>query len=248
MIKQNMHIHSKYSWDSNMKLGEIAKILYENGIKYGAITDHIEFDREELPEIITKLKIRNLKIDQINELYKGKLVLLKAVEISEPHLYKEQVKRLEELELDFIMGSIHKIDRSAKTNPEKINVFRSYYKEILKMVEANQIDVVGHLDYIIRYYDKDFSDFYQLKEILAAIKENNQIIEINTSANRRCQMNTFPSLEKICQYRWKQDEIIIGTDAHQYSELTDNLEQAELITKEIGLKPVIYQKRKRIIL
>lgn len=71
-----------------MKLGELAKVLFENGIKYGSITDHIEFDREELPEVITKLKIRNLKIDQINELYEGKLVLLKAVEISEPHLYK----------------------------------------------------------------------------------------------------------------------------------------------------------------
>ena len=248
MIKQNMHIHSNYSWDSSMKIGEIAKILYENGIRYGAITDHIEFDREELPEVIDKLKIRNLKIDRINELYEGKLILLKAVEISEPHLYKEQVKSLEELELDFIMGSIHKIDKSAKTNSEKINAFRLHYKEVLKMIEENQIDVVGHLDYIIRYYNKDFCNFYQLKEIFTAIKENNQIIEINTSADRRCQMNTFPELEKICQYKWNQAEIIIGTDAHSYSELTDNLEQAEIITKEIGLRPVTYQKRKRIIL
>lgn len=248
MIKQNMHIHSNYSWDSSMKIGEIAKILYENGIKYGAITDHIEFDREDLSDVLTKLKARNLKIDKINELYDGKLILSKAVEISQPHLYKEQVKRLEELELDFIMGSIHKIDKNAKTNSEKINAFRSYYKEVLKMVEDNQIDVVGHLDYIIRYYDKDYSDTYLLKQILSAIKENDQIIEINTSASRRCNMNVFPSLEKICFYKFKKDEIIIGTDAHDYSELTDNLEQAELISKEIGLKPVVYQKRKRIIL
>lgn len=115
------------------------------------------------------------------------------------------------------MGSIHKIDKSAKTNPEKRHIFRSYYKEVLKMIETSQIDVVGHLDYIERYYDKDYSDFYQIKEIMKAIKENNQIIEINTSAKRRCKSNIFPSLEQICMYKMYQDEIVIGTDAHKYN-------------------------------
>ena len=44
-MKQNMHIHSKYSWDcekyGKMEIEKIAKILSKNGIRYGAITDHV---------------------------------------------------------------------------------------------------------------------------------------------------------------------------------------------------------------
>lgn len=249
MTKQNMHIHSKYSWDSKMEIDEIARILSENGIRYGAITDHIDFEKEPLPYVLTKFKIRNLDIDRINEQYQGKVILLKGAEISEPHLYKNEVAQLEELKLDFLMGSIHDIDKTATTELEKFRAAYKYYRELLTMVEANQIDVVGHLDYFNRYYGKDYSSHYQISEILNAIKEKKQIIEINTSARRRLGTTTFPSVTKICNYKTiGQDNVIIGTDAHQYHELADNLEQAEKIVNEINLKPVIYQKRKRIII
>jgi len=251
MIKQNMHIHSKYSWDcekyGKMEIEKIAKILYKNGIRYGALTDHIEFDREPLDWVLTKLKIRNLEIDRANEIYQGKVTLLKAVEISEPHLYKNKVEQLSELDLDFIMGSIHNIEKNAKGYMQRRKAFRLYYKEVLKMIEAGQIDVVGHLDYINRYYSKDKIDPWTILEILEAIREHGQIIEINTSGSRRNTWGTFPSLEKICDYKLKgNDEIIIGSDAHQYSELLDNLDQAEVTADLLKLKPVIYQKRKRI--
>lgn len=247
-MKQNMHIHSKYSWDSKMEIEEIAKILCENGIKYGALTDHIEFDREPLMEVLAKFKIRNLEIEEINEKYQGKVKLLKAAEISEPHLYKDQVEALKELGLDFLMGSIHKIDKTAKTQSEKTHTKYMYYKELLKMVEANQIDVVAHLDYIDRYYGYGYDSFCPISEVLDAIVANNQIIEINTSGERRCNLNVFPNIARIAKYRFRQDEIIIGTDAHNYDELTDNLELAELIKEEMELKSAIYEKRKRIIL
>lgn len=248
MVNENMHIHSKYSWDSKMEINEIAKILVENNIRYAAITDHVEFNRESLLWILINLKIRNLEIEEINKQYDGKLTLLKAVEISEPHLYKEKVEALTELGLDFIMGSIHDIDKTAKTVLEKELAFIKYYKELLKMVESKQINVVGHLDYIYKYYDRDYSNIHQVSEIMEAIKDNNQIIEINTSALRRKGTNVFPDIAKIGLYKLRQDDIMIGTDAHRYSELTDNLEQANLIINELNLRPVIYQKRKRIII
>jgi len=249
MTRQNMHIHSKYSWDSKMEIEEIARILYENGIRYGAITDHIEFDRESLPDVINKFKIRNLEIDKINELYEGRVTLLKAVEISSPHLYPDKVEALEELELDFIMGSIHDVEKNAKTNYDKIHANYLYYCEMLKMIEKKQIDVVAHLDYIDRHSGKGFSSMYQVMDIIKAITENNLIVEINTSAQRRAGFPIFPSFQKLCSYKLTgNSEIIIGTDAHRYDELLDNLEYGESITNELELKTVIYQKRKRIIL
>lgn len=251
MIKQNMHIHSKYSWDcqkdGKMEIDEIARILYKNGIKYGAITDHVEFDKEPLPYVLTKLKIRNLEIDRVNELYQGKVILLKAVEISEPHLYKDKVESLSKLDLDFLMGSIHKIVKNATTDYDKIHAKYLYYSEIMKMIENNQIDVIGHLDYIDKYYGRGYYSYYQIKDIISAIIEKNLILEINTSSKRRVNLDLFPSINKMCEYKiLGGNNVTIGTDAHQYSELTDNLSQAEIIADELNLKPVIYQKRKRI--
>lgn len=253
MIKQNMHIHSKYSWDcekyGKMEIEEIARILSEQGIEYAAITDHVEFDREPLVYVLTKFKIRNLEIDQVNEQYQGKITLLKGVEISSPHLYKSNVEALNELDLDFIMGSVHKMKLKAKTDSDKIHANYLYYSEMLKMVEANQIDVVGHLDYINRYHGRCYCSCYQVSDLISAIIEKNQIIEVNTSGKRRGNLDLFPSINKLCDYKLRGGEhVMIGTDAHQYNELLDNLEQADSITSELELKPVIYQKRKRIII
>lgn len=244
-----MHIHSKYSWDSSMDLETIANILIEEGIEYAAITDHVEFDRESLNFVLSKFLIRHQEINQINEKYEGKLKLLKAVEISEPHWYKEQVKWLiEKREFDFIMGSIHCYPKIAEKANHEIGTYL-YYREMLKMVEENQIDVVGHLDYINRYYKTDVSDPKQVDEVLLAIKEHKQIIEINTSAKRRAQLELFPSKDKITRYKLLGGNyVIVGTDAHRENELVDNLEQAEDISRKTGLEPVTFEKRKRMVL
>ena len=248
MDKANMHIHSKYSWDCKMELEDIATMLINSGIKYGGIADHIEYDREDAKEVINKFKIRNLEIDKLNEKYFGKLVLLKGVEISSPHLYKDEVEKLVELKLDFIMGSIHKIDKTPKTDLEKRQAAYYYYEEILKMVKAHQIDIVGHIDYINRYYNNDYTDAGRLSDLFYQIKANGEIIELNSSGNRRIgkTQKTFPSVDKLRMYARSQVPITIGSDAHELTEITDNLIEAEYTASVLGLKPVIYKRRKMI--
>ena len=245
MLKQNMHIHSKHSWDSNMSLEIISSELIEKGIYYAGITDHIEFSHETLPYVLTNLKIRNEEIDKLNDKYKGKIKLLKGVEISSPHLYKDKVDALRVMDIDYIIGSIHSIDKTPKTSLAKKQATYKYYEEMLKMIKANQIDVVGHIDYINRYYDGDYTDYNQLAKLFALMKQNNIITEINTSAQRRnAKQAFFPSLDKIKLYSKTSDKIIIGSDAHESHELFDDLDKANYIARYNDLKPVIFEKRK----
>lgn len=247
MVKQNLHIHSNYSFDSKMTLETIAQVLIADGIYYGGIADHVDFKYDKDPqEVIKNLKIRNKEIDRINNKYNGKIKLLKAVEIGSPHLYKKEVEMLNELDLDYIMGSIHDIDRNVTTSTAKRSKTYNYYEEMLKMVEANQIDVVGHIDYINRYYGSDYSDETQLNRIFYQMKANNIITEINTSASRRINeiQPFFPSIPKIKSYSKTHDKVIIGSDAHQEDELLDNLDDAIRIAGFYNLRPVIFEKRK----
>lgn len=250
MIKVNNHIHSKYSWDSKMELDDIAKKLKEGNIQYGTITDHIEFTCEALPYVLTMLKIRNLELGRINKLEKGKVTLLSGVEISEPHLYQDQVAALEGLGLDCILGSVHHFNTRAQTESDKKLAYKQYYQTVLKMIDKNQIDILAHLDYINRYYDCDYSDSSQVKEILEAIIEKDIALEINTSANRRTRHNEahydiFPTVDKLEMYfDLGGEKLVIGSDAHRPCEVLDNLDVLEkypiLKEKKIG----IYKNRK----
>lgn len=250
MIKVNNHIHSKFSWDSKMELEDIVRKLKEGNIQYGTITDHIEFTHEALPYVLAMLKIRNLELGRINKLEKGIVTLLSGVEISEPHLYQDQVADLDGSGLDCILGSIHHFNTRAQTESDKKLAYKQYYQAILKMIDKNQIDVLAHLDYINRYYEHDYSDPSQVKEILEAIIEKDIALEINTSANRRTKQDgthydIFPTIDKLEMYfDLGGEKLVIGSDAHRPWEVLDNLDVVDkypiLKEKKIG----IYKNRK----
>lgn len=250
MIKTNNHIHSKFSWDSKMSLDDIIQKLKEGNIQYGTITDHVEFIHETLPYVMTMLKIRNLELGRINALSKGKVILLSGIEISEPHLYKDQVYELECTNLDCILGSIHHFNKKAQTTSDKKLAYKQYYQDILEMIEKKQIDTIAHLDYINRYYDYDYSNPSQVKEILEAMIEKDIALEINTSANRRTKNNEayydiFPTIDKLEMYfDLGGEKLVIGSDAHRPCEVLDNLDIVDkypiLKEKKIG----IYKNRK----
>ena len=248
MKKTNMHIHSKYSWDCELELENITKRLIALDIYYAGICDHIEFDREASIYVLEKFRIRNLEIDELNDKYKGKIKILKGAEISSPHLYPSKVEDLRDLNFDYLMGSIHKINKKVMTKEERIEATADYYEEVLKMVEANQVDIIGHIDYINRYYGEDYSDKEAIKEIFEIIKENNQVIELNTSAARRTNdyYISFPNLDKLAMYSGIKKEITIGTDAHELEELNDSLDENSIVVEQLSLEPVIYEKRKMI--
>ncbi len=245
MALANMHIHSEYSFDSQLKLKRIAKVLSEAEICYGAITDHVEFCINPISEVLEHLKLRNFYIDQINFQYGEKFHLLKAVEVSEPHLHPREMEQLQSFDLDYILGSIHRIERHAKTLEEKQKVYQKYYADVFQMVEFGFIDAVGHLDYINRYYGADYSDFYQVQEVIDAAISNQILLEVNTSAKRRVGLSTFPCTSKLMIYQKSGGtQVLIGTDAHQEPELLDSISEVSNRIKLLKLETGIYKNRK----
>ena len=245
--RENLHIHSNYSWDCKMELSKICELLVADGITHACITDHVEFDRENVNMVKEKMRIRNLEIDKLNYKYDGKLKLLKGIEVTTPHKYPKEFNELQKVDFDMIMGSIHKIPR-ANSELEKKSYTYAYYNEILKMVKFGGFDVVGHIDYINRYYGNGNTIYNQLAQIFSEIKYQNMIIEVNTSALRRCNQICFPSPEKLKYYKEFGNHITIGTDAHDYDELNSNLLNVEYLTGQMGLVPVYYEKRKKKVL
>ena len=129
------------------------------------------------------------------------------------------------MNLDFIIGSVHNINtlklRTYIKGKNKKEIYEDYFKEIYKLAEDSDIDVVGHLDLMKRYAYDDFGNynFNDYKDILSIILkkviERNIGIEINTSGFRNSVKESYPSIEVLRLYKELGGEIItIGSDSH----------------------------------
>lgn len=239
--KGDMHIHSKYSYDSNLTLETIISAAEKEKISYVGIADHIDFGNEATAYVADKIKRRNEEIDKLQETTNVKL--LKGVEVGEPHLYLSELEYLKKLvDLDYIIGSIHYIKGISLGRQKKIDdLVNRYYQEVLLMVENAPIDIVGHIDYIKRYVARYKLDTDLIYQILDSIRLSQIALEVNTSGIRRCG-SAFPEL-KILEYyaKTKGNKITYGSDAHEESELFDKI-------KEISKEQKIYKLSQGVII
>lgn len=239
--KGDMHIHSEYSYDSNLTLETIISAAEKEKINYVGIADHIDFGNEAVVYVADKIKRRNEEIDKLQETTNVKI--LKGIEVGEPHLYLSELEYLKKLvDLDYIIGSIHYIKGISLGRQKRIDdLVNRYYQEVLLMVENAPIDIVGHIDYIKRYIARYKLDTDLIYQILDSIRLSQIALEVNTSGIRRCG-STFPEL-KILEYyaKIKGNKITYGSDAHEESELFDKI-------KEISKEQKIYKLSQGVII
>ncbi len=194
------------------------------------------------------------EIDRCREKYGDKLWLGRGMEIGEPHLDKCRSlldKAVEEMNLDFIIGSVHNIGSvkmrlflQGKSNEE---LYHDYFAEILTMVQKADFDVVGHLDLAKRYAFKelgnyDFAAFRDiLTEILTEVIRQGKGIEINTSGWRNAVDEPHPSLEVLQLYHELGGKYItIGSDAHDTKNMASYFTQAADLLKQAGFQEYHY--------
>lgn len=242
-IVADMHIHSKYSFDSSLKIKYILAKMESLNAKYVAITDHVEFKTQPVNEVIRRITMRNRKIDELQD--NTDITIIKGVEVSEPHLYPSSMDALSKVEdIDYIIGSIHHICDASMRKMAKIDgAVDMYFESMLNMITSANIDTVAHLDYIRRYLSEVNPDPKVIEEILKEIIKHNIALEINTSGKRRTG-NYFPEDKIIDTYKKLGGKhITVGSDAHTIDEVGDNIEEAHEVLKPYDFEEGIVLKR-----
>lgn len=234
------HMHSIYSYDGQMCLTDMVKKGKELGLKYMALTEHLEFGQISLKQFLNRYEVYKCEVERLQE-ENPDITLIKGVEFSNPEMYPRELEEINKLDLDYIIGSNH---ITPENQSEKEILL--YYKRILDMVKQGGFDSLGHLDYLRRKYDDSYVPDDFIKEIYSYLIINNMALEINSSAVRRVSLDSFPSSEKLNLYKSiNGSKVTIGSDAHRLNEIYDAIPE---IDNNYDFNKGLYLKRKFISL
>ena len=261
MIICDFHNHTNFSADSDSTPESMLQKAVDLGLSYLCMTDHMDLDFP-YPELDFTFDVAEYfkKHEELRQIYGDRIKLLTGIELGlQPGVYADLKDLLSKWDFDFVIGSSHLVDRMDPYFPEywqnkteDAGILR-YFETILENVaEFDDIDVYGHIDYIVRYAPSKATDYsyqkYQeiLDEILKTLISKNIGLELNTAGFKYGLGFPNPHMDILKRYRELGGEIItIGSDGHVPEHLAYDFKKVPEILKACGFDHyTIFQKRK----
>ena len=193
-IRGDLHIHSNWS-DGASTIEEIARKAIEMGYKYVAITDHSKSLKVASGLSEEDLERRNYEIDKLNEKLKGKIKILKGIEVDilpDGTLdYSDEILK----KLDFVVAAIH--SRFTQDNTERI----------LKAINNPYVNAIAHPTGRVIGQREGYP--LDLERIMKAAAETGTALEVNSYYNR------LDLRDAHCRMAVKMGvKLVISTDSH----------------------------------
>lgn len=232
MITIDSHVHSDFSSDSQASVESMIEAAIEKGFHNFCLTDHMDYDFPVLSghTFVFDPDLYFEKLSKLTEQYQGQIKILKGIELGmKPYLGPRYEELLQSYNFDFVINSTHMVDDSdpylkeywnGKTKEEGLLLyFDTIYQNV---TQFQNYDIVGHLDYAIRYAPDKNQDYsyqayrYSIDRILEAVIAQGKGIEVNTSGYKYGLGHPHPQEDILQRYRELGGEIItIGSDAHK---------------------------------
>ena len=253
------HVHTEYSDDSQYPMEACVKDAIAKGIQEICFSDHVDsgvkLDPMGLDEETKKHFVLNVdypryfaQIQELQKKYAGKIVLRKGLEFGiQTSTISAFQKLQEQWPMDFVILSIHQVHNEQfhihefQTGKTQAQYYAEYYQELYDVIQRyKDYSVLGHLDVIKRYDEKDgydgFTKHYDLiKAILMRVIQDGKGIELNTSFRRYGLDSLLPDERILRLYLELGGTILtIGSDSHAPAHLGDGIEEMKPKLREIG--------------
>ena len=254
----DLHNHTTLCNHAKGTLDEYVQEAIKNGTKYFGFSDHAPMDFD--PKY--RMRFEDMKqyendVLEVKEKYKDKCEILLAYEVD--YLKGHMDKRVLNADVDYLIGSIHFIDKWGFDNPEFIGkyaqknideIWQEYFDTLVEMANTNLFDIVGHLDLIkvFKFMPKNDISTFAI-EALKAIKKADMVIELNSAGFRKPIGEAYPSYNILKEAYKLNIPITFSSDAHTKEQVGQNGDKIIQIAKDIGYTQcAIFQKRKRIFI
>ena len=224
------HIHTRFSCDSETALVVACEAAIARGLREIGFVDHADFGPDDPPDYFRPAAYLT-EIARCRTRYDGQLTIRAGVEIGEPHVFfREAQAVLAAGAFDYVIGSAHYADpmqcawKPAFFEQPLRQAYAAYFRQVVKLAETGDFDVLGHIDLVKRDarkfgkpYDGPGPYADMIRAALRSLVERGKGIEINTSSlyKGKGMSDTCPSLEILRWYRELGGEILtLGSDAH----------------------------------
>lgn len=257
----DFHTHTEFSADSEAPITSQIERAIRLGMEELCITDHNDYDvAGGLLDFYLDIPTYVPRIQELQKQYEGRIKLRLGMELGlQLHIktYLDQV--VSDSPFDFIIGSSHFIngldpfERKYFENRSEREAYEEYFRVSLKRIkELDCFDVMGHLDYIVRYGPNQNSDYsyrkYQdyIDPILRTLIDRGQGIECNTGGYKYGLEQPNPCLDILKRYRELGGEILtVGSDAHDPRYIGYEFNRAREALSECGFRYyTVYSQRK----
>ena len=249
----DFHMHTNFSTDVDRESTpeKMIEAAIQKGLKSICITDHHDADVGKGDEFLLDFDKYCSTIQKLKETYRKNIDIYLGVEFGlQPHLSDVYMEIASRYPFDFIIGSVHTIDgidpyhkKYFESRSDEQGYRRAFEVTLECIQNISDFDVLGHLDYVVRYgrerekeYSyKKYSDL--IDEILKHLIANGKGIEFNTAGFKYGLGFGHPHIDIIKRYKELGGEIVtIGSDSHKPEHIAYDFHRVSDILKACGFK------------
>jgi len=269
LIRWNLHSHTVVS-DGELTADELLKRASEEGLDGVAVTDHYPYPCFPITwSEVDWAASQNALAQQRNELetlrrgYSG-LTIIAGAEVEFLEELDLLRNGLRNLDLDFLLGGVHLIDRWALDWSEEEflkgrslfgsleSAFARYFGAVGKLADSGLVDSIAHLDVVKKYNvsERHFSErsrWYRdlVDKCLRRIANAGVAMEVSTAGLRRPVGALYPSDWILSEAKDLGIRVTVGTDHHKVDEkVTAGLDKAEEALRAAGYDSyLVFKKR-----
>ncbi len=153
-------------------------------------------------------------------------------------------ERVLNAKVDYLIGSVHFINKWGFDNPEFIGeyknrnidkIYQDYFDAIAAMAKSGHFNIIGHLDLIKVFNYRPKKDVRLIaKDAIKAIKQANLTVELNSAGLRKPVKEIYPSRKLLEMCYENSIDITFGSDAHKLEQIGFGYPQSAELAKEIG--------------
>lgn len=252
------HMHSLVSMDSSMDMLDACKQAISQGMAGICFTEHHDYfsdhvARNENGHVEIDTPFYDEQIQQARARYGQELAICQGVELGLQACNEKEVRAfLGEHTFDYIIGSIHTVDRKEIStgafyaDKTKEEAYRAYFQAVYDMVIRQPVfHCLGHLDLVRRYrgYGDNTIDYEKfgdmIDEILQALIQQGKGLEVNTAGLRYGVGSMHPDITILKRYRDLGGHIITcGSDAHRAEHVAMDIKTAYDLLQACGFSYV----------
>ncbi len=254
-MKIDLHNHTTRCNHATGTMDEYIERAIDLGVDVYGFSEHAPMDFDEGYRVsFEEMGAYEADVLAARERYRDRIDIRLGYEVD--WLPGHMNDRVLQADVDFLVGSVHFLEKWGFDNPEFIGeweardidtVWRDYFAAVEAMAESGWFDIVGHLDLIKLFKHLPATDIRTLaRPALEAIARSGMVLEINTAGLRKPVAELYPSRTLLEEAFSLNIPITFGSDAHATEQVGVGYDQAIALARSVGYtQAVTFRKRNK---